>query len=324
VADVATRSAPSSRRTALAQAILVTFLWSTSWVLIKIGLEAERLEPLTFAGLRYVLAALVLLPFVAAPLRRRAIGRRAIGRIALLGLLFYAATQGAQFVALGLLPAAAVSLALTATPVLLLLIASVVGTERPSVPQALGILALLIGAALYFGPIALGPAAALGLAVAGAGTFANALSALLGRSVALDAVSHGGILPLTALSMLLGGIVLLGTGLATSGAPAVSPGGWAIIAWLAVVNTAFAFSLWNHTLRTLTAVESSVLNNTMLVQIAILAWLFLGEALDARQIAGLVFAVAGVVVVQLAPRFQHGASPQDLEASLSKPSSETD
>jgi len=48
------------RSFAVLQALLVTFLWSTSWVLIKVGLE--DLPPLTFAGLRYGLAALVLLP----------------------------------------------------------------------------------------------------------------------------------------------------------------------------------------------------------------------------------------------------------------------
>ena len=46
---------------------------------------------------------------------------------------------------------------------------------------------------------------------------------------------------------------------------------------VAVVNTAFAFTVWNHTLRTLTAVESSVMNNTMLIQVAVLAWLILDE-----------------------------------------------
>jgi len=33
------------------QALFVTFLWSSSWVLIKFGLE--EIPPLTFAGLRY-------------------------------------------------------------------------------------------------------------------------------------------------------------------------------------------------------------------------------------------------------------------------------
>jgi drug/metabolite transporter (DMT)-like permease len=86
------------------------------------------------------------------------------------------------------------------------------------------------------------------------------------------------------------------------------------VAWLAVVNTAFAFVLWNHTLRRLTAVESSVANNTMLVQISILAWVFLGENLSAREILGLVLAALGTLLVQLR-RPPFGVRPQEQEAS---------
>lgn len=39
--------------------------------------------------------------------------------------------------------------------------------------------------------------------------------------------------------------------------------------------------------------ESSVLNNTMLVQIAVLAWWFLGQALTPREIAGMVLSGLG-------------------------------
>jgi drug/metabolite transporter (DMT)-like permease len=66
---------------------------------------------------------------------------------------------------------------------------------------------------------------------------------------------------------------------------------------LAVVNTAVAFTLWNKSLRTLTAVESSIINNLMLPQIAILVWVFLGETLSARQIGGIVG--VGTLIVQL-------------------------
>ncbi|MDQ2848487.1 MAG: DMT family transporter [Actinomycetota bacterium] len=65
------------------------------------------------------------------------------------------------------------------------------------------------------------------------------------------------------------------------------------------MNTAFAFTLWNHTLRRLTAVRSSVINNTMLIQIAVLAWIFLDEPLGVRQIVGLVLATVGSAAVQL-------------------------
>ncbi|MBA2556645.1 MAG: EamA family transporter [Chloroflexi bacterium] len=54
-------------------------------------------------------------------------------------------------------------------------------------------------------------------------------------------------------------------------------------------------------MRRLTAIESSVLNTAMLVQIAILAWVFLGETLDLRQVVGLGLALCGVLLVQIAP-----------------------
>ena len=47
--------------------------------------------------------------------------------------------------------------------------------------------------------------------------------------------------------------------------------------------------------------ESSIINNTMLVQIAALAWLFLGEHLAWREVVGLSLATAGIVITQLKP-----------------------
>jgi drug/metabolite transporter (DMT)-like permease len=82
--------------------------------------------------------------------------------------------------------------------------------------------------------------------------------------------------------------------------PTLSMQSWLIVVWLAAVNTAFAFTLWNLTLRTLSSFEASLINNTMLAQIAVLAWVFLGEALDFQAIGGLVIAMLGVFVVQLA------------------------
>jgi drug/metabolite transporter (DMT)-like permease len=55
-------------------------------------------------------------------------------------------------------------------------------------------------------------------------------------------------------------------------------------------------------LRTLSAMESSIINNTMAVQIPILAVLFLGERLNGRQVIGLVVAIIGAFLVQLGRR----------------------
>jgi drug/metabolite transporter (DMT)-like permease len=97
----------------------------------------------------------------------------------------------------------------------------------------------------------------------------------------------------------IGSIVLLAFGIAAQGIGTLSLGDWAIIAWLAVINTAFAFTVWNNTMQTLTAVESSIINSLMMPQIAILAYFFLGETLTIKEILGLVLVGVGVLVVQL-------------------------
>jgi drug/metabolite transporter (DMT)-like permease len=289
---------------AVLQGLLVTFLWSTSWVLIKIGLDDLHLQPLSFAGLRYILAAAILLPFGIRALRRTdaRVTPRLARRVAIYGLLFVTVAQGAQFAALSFLPATAVNLVLSSTPAAVVTIALLRREEAPSTLQLGGVGLLILGAVLYFGPFSIGPDQAVGLGVAVVCVLAAAVSAHLGRSLARDAIERmGGAIGLTSVSMGIGAVALLTVGVAVEGWPALNLEGWLIVGWLAAVNTAFAFTIWNHTLRTLTAVESSVVNNTMTIQIAILAVIFLGERLGVAQVAGLVLASAGALVVQVAP-----------------------
>jgi drug/metabolite transporter (DMT)-like permease len=103
----------------------------------------------------------------------------------------------------------------------------------------------------------------------------------------------------TTISMTIGAVLLLGTGLVTQGLPPLTLTHWAVIGWLAVVNTAFTFTLWNLTQRSLSAVESSIINNTMMIQIAVLAWVFLGERVTWKEVLGMALAAAGVLIVQL-------------------------
>ncbi|WP_123788558.1 DMT family transporter [Phytoactinopolyspora halophila] len=298
LSDAAPAPRGSAHLRAVLQALLVTFLWSTSWVLIKTGLD--EIPALTFAGLRYVLAFLCLLPLL---LRRhhlgaiRALGHRDWLRLAALGLVWYTVTQGAQFLALDRLPATMTSLLLSFTPVVVAWLGIAFLSERPRALQWGGIALYIAGAAAFLYPVDVPAQQAVGIGIAACGVLANAAAAVLGR-----AANRGGQLsPLlvTVVSMGIGSLALLASGIATQGMPALSAASWAIIAWLAVVNTAFAFTLWNLTLRTLGAAESNAINNTMLIQIAVLAWIFLDESLGSREIAGLAIAAFGVLLVQL-------------------------
>ena len=97
----------------------------------------------------------------------------------------------------------------------------------------------------------------------------------------------------------VGGLLLLATGIFMQGLGQITLNHWLMIGWLAIVNTAFAFPLWNASLQELTATESSVINSTMMPQIAILAWLFLNEPLTVKQIAGIFLVGIGTLIVQL-------------------------
>lgn len=301
---------------AVLQALFVTFLWSTSWVFIKIGLE--DIPALTFAGLRYALAFLILLPVLFARREHQALRRLGRGdwlQLIILGLLLYSVTQGTQFLALDLLPAATLSLLLNFTTVVVAVMGIVLLAERPTWQQWAGTALFLLGTVVYFyrdvaGGIAAESAPLIGLLIAGIGVLANAASAVLGRAVN----RHERLTPLliTVVSMGIGAALLLLSGIVVQGLPPLSLRSWLIIAWLALVNTAFAFTLWNKTLRKLSAVESSIINNTMLIQIAILAWIFLDERLQPMEIAGLLLAAFGILLVQLRPTRQEATTPSTV------------
>ncbi len=295
-----TRLSPHWR--AVWQALFVTFLWSTSFVLIKIGLE--DIPPLTFAGLRYTLAFLCLLPpVILRPAHRtavRALSRQDWGWLILLGVLYYTVTQGTQFVALDRLPSATVSLFLNFSAVAVAFLGITWLAERLTGAQWGGVALSLAGAAIYFYPVDVPAEQVIGIVAVTIGLLANAVSSVLGRYV-----NRGGAIPpviVTVISMGVGSVLMLAGGLIVQGLPVLSAANWLIIAALAVVNTAFAFTLWNLSLRTLSAIESNIINNTMLIQIAVLAWVFLGEALTAQEIAGLGLAAVGTLIVQVRRR----------------------
>ena len=291
------RSPRPAHTKAILQALFVTFLWSTSWVLVKIALA--DIPALTFAGLRYTIASAALLPFAFQKKRFhsiRSLSFRLWGSLILLGVLFYSITQGTQFWALFYLPAATVSLLLNFTTIIVMVLSAMYLSEIPSKMQFVGVAIFLAGVLAFFYPLNVPQGSSIGLVIAGVSVLANALSSVLGRSInrdsALDAMS------VTIVSMGVGSLILLVVGVLVQGLPPLSIRNWGIVLWLAIVNSAFAFTLWNHTLRILPSTESSMINNTMLVQIALLAWIFLGETLNWRELLGLGLATAGIMVVQ--------------------------
>ncbi|MEJ2615150.1 MAG: EamA family transporter, partial [Ignavibacteriaceae bacterium] len=205
--------------------------------------------------------------------------------------------QGTQFLGLSLLPSVTVSLMLNFTPIVVAIMGIFLIDENPAAPQWFGAVIFLAGILIYFIPISVEGNSVPGLIIMSLGVLANSGSAILGR----DINRNGKISPLvvTFISMGTGSIILIITGFITEGFPVLSTLAMLYLIWLIIVNTAFAFTIWNLTLRSINAVESSIINSTMLIQIAVLAYLFLGEEITFQKGFGMMVAALGVIFVQI-------------------------
>lgn len=289
---------PPSRLKAILLALLVTFIWSTSWVFIKIGLK--EIPAITFAGMRYTLAFLCLVPFVlrkAEIKQLRQLSRAEWLKLVVLGIVYYALAQGAQFLGLAYLSSITVSLILNLSSLLVAIFGIMLLREMPTPVQWMGVALNLGGVFVYFFPSAFGKGAVIGFAAAIVSLLANVFGSILGRKMNMNGKIRP--IPLTVISMGIGALLMLFTGILTQGLPTISLQGWGILLLLAVVNTAFSFTVWNYTLQTLSAMESSIINSTMMIQIAILAWIFLGERVNLHGLIGLVLVAIGTFIVQL-------------------------
>ncbi len=264
-------------------------------MLIKHGLD--DLPPITFAGIRYGLAALILLTWMSTGARRgmlRRIDRASLWPLVGLGAVMYALTQGAQFVAIDSQPFATTNLMLAMTPLVVAMSSALVLGEHTTTPQQVGGVVIVAGIAAYFaGDLG---ATRVGMAAATIGLFANAGAAMLGRNINRSTALTPTVV--TTVSMSVGAVVLLATGLILDGLPHIGLSAAAILVWLAVVNTAAAFTWWNHAQRILSATETAAINTTMAVQIPILGWIFFDERLGIAEIAGITLVVIGVLTMR--------------------------
>jgi len=283
-----------------AAAFIVTVLWSSSYVLIKWGLA--DIPPLFFATVRYTLAFLVLLAFDLSIARkergrRSAVGKREAALLVIAGLGGYTIAQGLQFVGLYYLTAVTTSFLLNFTPFLVLILSVGLLGEGTSLSQLGGLALALLGAWAFFGQQAAFSGQLLGIAVviaSGAGWACYVVVVrMLQRSGSMK------LLRLTTTTMGIGvvGMVVLTV---TSGQYVpLTTSDILNIAWLATANTALAFFMWNWSLKAIPAYELTVLQDLMLVEIAIFAFVFLQETITPLMMVGMTLVLAGVLVVQV-------------------------
>lgn len=278
----------------IAEVLLVSMIWASSFVFIKMGLA--HLGPITLAGLRYFTAFMLLVPIMAyrgdlkqAPAREHWI------HLFLMGLSAYTIANGALFWGLKYLPAVTGSFLFSLLPLPVLLLGIVWLREIPKGWQVVGVVFALGGSLLFFSS-GLRAREPLAVGVIALGVLSFSFYGVLSRKLARD--RSVGLIHLTAIPLGLGGSLLLVFGLIVEGMFHVSLPGVLIILWLAVVNTICAYLLFYHSLQVLKALELHILLNLSPLGTAILGWLILGEHLTAIQIVGMITVIVGVSLVQ--------------------------
>ena len=280
-----------SRALALLEAFLVSMVWGSSFIFVKMALT--ELGPLTIGGLRYFLGFAFLVPF----LRQRSLSlsRAQWFRMALLGVSAYTLGNGALFWALQFLPATTGSFMMSLVTITVLLGGAFWLHEIPGRLQLFGVLIAFTGMILFFSP-GLKPGEPLGMEIFGLALIGFTLFNLLSRVAAIDRQVN--MLTLTALPLFIGGGLLLAIAIPFEGFPHASLTTWSLVLFLAVVNTALGYWLYNHALRSLQAFEMNVILNLSPIWTALLGWLLLDEALIQRQWMGLFVVLVGVILVQ--------------------------
>lgn len=272
-------------------------IWGSTWLFIKIGLN--DLPPLSFAAIRFVIAAAIL--WVIVFLRRLRVpksmrdvlllaGTGVLGFTVNYGLIFW----GEQYISSGL-----AALLQSTIPAFGLLIAHLhLPAERMTPAKVFGVVLGVIGVGVIFsnqltlsGPRALAGSVAIVISAAGA-AYSNVLIKAHGAKIEPTIIS--------AMQMTFGLIPILIIGLIWEGNPLnFRWSGMALVSlfYLAIVGSVIAFILYYWLVQHMDVTKSMLIALVTPVTAVILGMIVLREQLDWRTLVGGVLVLGGIALV---------------------------
>jgi drug/metabolite transporter (DMT)-like permease len=284
----------SQRIVRIAQFVLVCLIWGSTWMVIKVGYGG--LGPLTIAGLRFAIAAVVLAAIVPAVGARWPRGRAEWSLIIWVSLLLYPGDYALIYWAEQYIDSGLTAILFGTFPLLTMAAGHIYVPGELLTPRkvaggaiaAIGVVALF-GDRVHLDARALAPMAAVIVAAA----FAAAANALLKR--------HGGGMhtaSMNASSMAIGALSLLGLA-AASGERIAVPHDvttWGALAYLSLVGSVVAFLIYFSLLKVWSSTTVSFFAVFTPIVAVALGSLVLGERLSLWSLAGTVLILAGVSI----------------------------
>jgi len=277
--------------------LLLCLIWGSTWLFIKLGLE--DLPPLTFAGIRFVIATAIVFALIA--IRRISLPSRKRDWIllAVTGVLSFTLNYGLVFWGEQYITSGLAALLQSTLPAFGLIIAHFyLPGERMTVLKTLGVVLGVFGVGVIFsnqlqvaGPKALWGCAALVLS-AFCAAYANVLVKAYGINLQ-PAVLAGG-------QMLFGLIPLLLIGIPLEGNPLNYR--WTPIAvlslfYLAIVGTVVAFLLYYWLMHNMDVTKTMLIALVTPVTAVIIGMLVLKEEMHWRTLIGGAMIISGLALI---------------------------
>jgi drug/metabolite transporter (DMT)-like permease len=284
-------------------ALLVVYVvWGSTYLAIRVGVET--IPPLLLAGVRYLIAGLILFPLAVrggSAAQRAADSPRAANWLAcaVVGILLLLGGNGGVSVSERSVPSGFASLLVATVPLWLLVLDAALNRARIGMLPLFGLIAGLAGVGLLAGlggGGSRGGGSGAGVAIILVASLSWALGTILSGRLALPARP----LLSTAMQMLTGGAALLVLAAATGEfgsfhLAAVSRGSWLALAYLIGPGSILALSAYSVAVRSLPMPTVATYPYVNPVVAVILGATLLGEALTPTMLLG-----GGLIIVAVA------------------------
>ena len=278
--------------------ILLCIVWGTTWIFIKIGLN--DLPPISFAGIRFLIAFIIILPLILLGRKGFPATRREWKIIAISGFLQFCVNYGLLFWGEQYVSSGLASVLQATIPAFGLILARIyIPEEKVTGLKIISILLGLIGVAVIFkeqlqfgGTLSFFGSLAI---VVGAFTaaYASVLIKTYGREINPTSLLGG--------QILFGFVPLLGIGFITEGNPFDFNWTWSAIIcvlYLSVIGSIIAFLLYYWLLMRIDITKAMMISLVTPLIAVIIGGIYLGEGLQSQTIFGglLVLASVGLII----------------------------
>jgi drug/metabolite transporter (DMT)-like permease len=308
-------------RGALVAYLLTCTVWGSTYLAIRVGVE--HLPPFLFAGVRFLVAGLLLGAFVLAWDLPRPANRRAYAITAATGVLFFMLGNGLVVWAEQFVPSGIASVYVVTVTIWSALVDALVpgGRSRITAGVASGLAIGFAGSLLLVGAT---PAEFLAADLRGPAALTIASIAwAFGTVIMKRQPSMASPFANATIQMLSGGVALTLLGLALGEAPRFVPTwpGLASLAYLIVFGSIVGFGAHAYALQHMSPSALGTYAYVNPVVAVVLGWLLLAEPITGRMIAAMALMLGAACLVQLSARSalrpESGSTPATDTASPS-------